>query len=311
MSKVPLDKMLEAIRLWDERHLYYPNLTKAAIGEKLDLHPFTVTKAINKRESIENRGRFEGSAPQRTLPKVNNTHADKPAPSDNQGETVLVIPDLHCPFQHKDALAFLKAVKAKYKPTKFLCLGDEVDFHALSRFPADPDGLSPGHELSRAIEELIPFYLEFPEMMVCKSNHTVRGHKKAFENGLPQAFLTHISRVLNAPDGWVWASKWNIDDVLYIHGEGKSGYNAHIQFMRAYRRKVVIGHIHSYAAVSHEGDLFAVNSGCLIDKESYCFRYADHMPIEVSLGCTVVHGGKRAEFIPLVQEAGRWVGYVS
>lgn len=231
--------------------------------------------------------------------------AKEPSP---QGSIVLAIPDLHCPFEHPDSLAFLLAVRDKYNPDTVICLGDEVDFHAFSRFPHDPDGFSVGHELSEAVKKLIPFYQAFPNVMVCESNHTVRGHKKAFESGLPASFLTHISRVLNAPDGWKWAHKWEVDGVIYIHGEGRSGFNAHVQFMRGYKQSVVIGHIHSFAAVSHEGGLFAVNSGCLIDSQAYCFRYAKNMPIPVNLGCSIIHHGKRAEFIPMQLEDGRWNG---
>jgi hypothetical protein len=87
---------------------------------------------------------------------------------------VLAIPDMHHPFCHPDALDFLKAVKRRFQPNVCVCLGDECDFAAFSRFIPDPDGMSPGKELERAIESLIPFYLEFPDMMVCESNHTVR-----------------------------------------------------------------------------------------------------------------------------------------
>lgn len=224
------------------------------------------------------------------------------------GEVVLAIPDMHHPFCHPDALAFLKAVRDKYQPTKFVCLGDEIDAHAFSKYPKDPDGLAPGLEITQAREALIPFYREFPEMLVCESNHTVRPWKQAFSAGLPASFLPTYSTFLNAPDGWKWAHSHEIDGVRYIHGEGRSGFSAHIHFMRGYKQSVVIGHIHSYAAVSYEGSLFAVNSGCLIDANAYCFRYAKHMPIPVNLGCSIIHHGKRAEFIPMHTENGRWTG---
>lgn len=224
--------------------------------------------------------------------------------------TVLVIPDMHHPFAHPDALAFLKAVKAKYNPSTFVCLGDEIDAHALSRYPKDPNGLSAGSELTAAIDALIPFYIEFPNMLVCESNHTVRGHKLAFQAGLPQAFLKHISTILNAPDGWVWAAKHIVDDVVYIHGDaGRSGQYAHIHYMKAFKQSVVIGHIHSYAGVNMEGELFGMNAGCLIDDTKYCFAYAKNMPIRVNLGCGIVFGGMAAQFIPMITDANnRWTG---
>ena len=90
------------------------------------------------------------------------------------GEIVLVVPDLHCPFHHPDAFEFLKIVKQKFKPTKIVLTGDEMDFHTLSRWPRDPDGLAAGQEFAKGAESLIPLYRLFAEALVCTSNHTIR-----------------------------------------------------------------------------------------------------------------------------------------
>lgn len=226
------------------------------------------------------------------------------------GSVVLAIPDLHCPFEHPDALAFLCEVRRVKQTTAAICLGDEIDAASFSRYIPDPDGMAPGKELALAIEHLIPIYREFPEMMVCESNHTVRPWKKAFDAGLPASFLPTYSKLLNAPDGWKWASRWEVDGVLYIHGDnGKSGAYAHINYVKAAKRSVVIGHIHSYAGVNYEGQHFGVNAGCLIDETAYCFKYAKNMLVKVNLGCAVIYHGKYAEFVPMrLNEAGRWIG---
>lgn len=238
----------------------------------------------------------------------------EPAPISTQilpsGDIVLAIPDLHCPWQHQDALAFLIAVRDTYHVTKTVCLGDEIDAMGYSRYPQDPDAPNQSKELELAIEQLLPFYRAFPDMLVCESNHTIRPWKKAFEAGLPKSFLPTVARVLRAPDGWTWHNQIEVDGVLYIHGDaGSSGFTAHIQYMRKFKQSVVIGHIHSYAGVNYEGELFGVNSGCLIDADAICFKYAKNMPIPVSLGCTVVKYGKQAQFIPMIlDENKRWIG---
>ena len=226
------------------------------------------------------------------------------------GNVVLVIPDMHHPFCHPDTLAFLRAVRAKYHPNKFVCLGDEVDFHSFSRYIPDPDGHSPGKELAKSIEALTPFYIEFPEMLVCESNHTVRPLKKMFDAGLPAAFLPTYSKMLNAPDGWRWAKKHEVDGVLYVHGDnGKSGQYAAVNYMKQAKQPVVIGHIHAYASVFYEGSHFAMNAGCLIDKEAYAFKYAKGALLDVSLGCGIVVNGKHAFFIPMhLDQNNRWTG---
>ncbi len=53
---------------------------------------------------------------------------DSISPEDNS--VILNIPDLHVPYIHQDAFAFLRAVKSKYKPTRVIQLGDEC-------FPGD------------------------------------------------------------------------------------------------------------------------------------------------------------------------------
>src|SRR3569833_1581860 len=99
------------------------------------------------------------------------------------GAVVLAIPDLHCPFEHPDSLEFLKAVRDNYKPDQVVCLRNKADFCAFSRFPRDPDGLSPGAELQAAIDHLFLFYKEFPTVKGGAAGHTVRPLKQAFLAG--------------------------------------------------------------------------------------------------------------------------------
>jgi hypothetical protein len=230
----------------------------------------------------------------------------------NPNATVLAIPDKHHPFIHPDALPFALEVRSRKRTNLTLCLGDEIDACAFSRYPMDPDGLTAGQELQKAIESLLPWYREFPEMLVCESNHTVRPWRLAFDAGLPAAFMPTYAKILNAPDGWQWASRWIIDDVLYIHGDnGKSGQYAHVNYMKAAKRSVVIGHIHSYAGVNYEGHHFGVNAGCLIDETAYCFKYAKNMLTRVNLGCAVIYEGKYAEFVPMrLDQHSRWIGRI-
>ena len=65
-----------------------------------------------------------------------------------KGEIILCISDLHAPYQHPQAISFLRAIKKKYKPTKILNVGDEVDYHALSFHDTDA-------ELDNAYAELV------------------------------------------------------------------------------------------------------------------------------------------------------------
>lgn len=223
---------------------------------------------------------------------------------------VLVIPDMHHPFCHQDSLEFLKAVKKRFNPNLFVCLGDEIDAHAFSRFPKDPDGLSAGQELQAAIDALVPFYVEFPNMLVCESNHTVRPMKQMFEAGLPKAFHPSYATMLNAPDGWVWKERHLIDDTIYIHGDqGRCGKRGWAGNTETFHKSVVVGHMHSRAGVVYDNHLFNMNTGCLIDEHAYVFKYASKVQTRANLGCGLVIGGKAAHFLPmLLDNNGRWTG---
>lgn len=225
---------------------------------------------------------------------------------------VMAIPDMHCPWEHPDALAFLKSVRAKYKPTTIVNLGDEVDFYGMSRFEHDVDVINAGAELSLAVKHLIPFYREFPNSLVCQSNHTHRVHAKAQKAGLPSSTIKSIEEILKTPEGWIYKQCHTVDGVDYKHGTGKSGAMAHLNHAKATGRSTCIGHIHAFAAVNYlRKGFFAANFGCLIDKHAPCFAYASDMDDNIVLGCGIVIDGKEAHFIPMhVDEQNRWIGHL-
>lgn len=233
---------------------------------------------------------------------------------DNGGQDVLVISDLHAPFHHKDALAFLAAAKKKYRPTKIVCIGDEVDNHAISDYPSDPDGMSARYEYEQALEFMHKLYDLFPVVMACESNHTSRHYRKAYRHGLPAVMLRSYGEVWDAPMTWSWADKWEVDGVRYFHGEGCGGIHAHVNAANKLWQSVVIGHVHVNAGVrivqADKGG-FGMNVGCLIDRASYAMKYAKHMLTPITLGCGMVFKGKRAEFIPmLLDSVNRWTGEI-
>ena len=74
---------------------------------------------------------------------------------------ILVISDLHLPYQHQDAFNFLKEIKKEYKPDFVINIGDLLDFHAINMHTHDPDLYSAGMELDKSKE-----YIKELERMV-------------------------------------------------------------------------------------------------------------------------------------------------
>lgn len=231
----------------------------------------------------------------------------------NKGkERVLVISDTQEPFSHKDTIPFLRWVKNKYKPTKVVHIGDEVDFHALGDWDHDPDGYSAGHELKAALERMVLYYKIFPNVKACRSNHTDRPLRRAFKHGIPSAFIRDYKEFLRAPKGWQWADQHEIDGVVYEHGEGFSGAMGAITCALKNGKPTVIGHIHSHAGILYSANsrdiIFGFNVGCLIDKDAYAFRYGKHMRYKPLLGVGIVDKGIPTWVPMLLNSKSRWVG---
>lgn len=215
---------------------------------------------------------------------------------------ILVIPDLHAPHAHPDALVFVRGVAKRLRPQQVVCIGDEIDSHAIARWPADPDLDSAGPELTRAVEQLRPWYAAFPRVKVCHSNHTYRPWIRARESGLPSRVIRSPREVLEAPKGWEWAHRWEIDGITFVHGEGYSGAMGALTAAVRNRTRVVIGHLHGYAGAvwSHgwHDAIWGLNVGCLIDPNAPAFAYAKTSPNRPSLGCGVIEDGT-PRWIPL------------
>lgn len=225
---------------------------------------------------------------------------------------VLVIPDLHIPFHHTDALPFLKAVKRKYKPTNVVNLGDFEDWHSISMHDHDPDGMSPGAELTKLRELSKPFMKLFPDMLTCTSNHGSLPFRRAFKFGMPSQLIKSYKEILQAPKGWKWADSWEIDGVIYEHGDPFSGQNAALKAAEQNMQSTVIGHVHSFAGIQYSANskclIFGFNCGCLIDRSAYAFAYAKKIKRKPILGCGIVIDGIPT-FIPMqLNREGKWKG---
>lgn len=227
---------------------------------------------------------------------------------------VLCVSDLQEPFAHRDAFDFVCAVQEKYDTDTTVFIGDEVDFHAFSgKFPHDPDGLSPGHELNKAKKALGKWYEGFPEARICTSNHVERYYKKAYNAGFPKASLLTERELLGAPRGWTWNKSFTIDSVRYEHGDAQGGLDAARILAISNRCSTVIGHHHAHGGVRYiandENLIFGFNVGCLIDRRAYAFKYGENNKFKPTLGSGVVLRGV-PYFVPMVLhgKSERWIG---
>jgi len=224
---------------------------------------------------------------------------------------VLAIPDLHAPFHHPDAFAFLTAVKKQYKPNEIVNLGDLEDWHSISMHDHDPDGLSAGDELKALREAVKPLFKLFPKMKMCTSNHGSLPLRRAFKFGLPSELIKSYKDIIDAPKGWQIADSWEIDGVVYEHGEAFAGQQGAIKSANANMQSTVIGHIHAFAGIQYSANskhlIFGFNVGCLIDRHRYAFAYGKKIKAKPILGCGIIKNGVPT-FIPMrLDSKGRWI----
>jgi hypothetical protein len=245
---------------------------------------------------------------------IETTYIKPVKASSGSGKRILVIGDIHAPFQHPDTIAFLSAVKHKINPDRVVCLGDELDAHAISQHDPDPDGFSAGHELALGLEFMQELYQLFPVVSVCESNHGARPFKRAYRAGLPKAYLKDYRDFMGAPLGWNWDFKHVVDGIVFEHGEGVSGTMGAMKRAQANMRSTCIGHLHSDAGIlwfsTGERTIFAFNAGCLIDTKAYAYAYGKNSLRKPVIGVGFIDRGN-PHFIHMdMDDSGRWTGKV-
>lgn len=205
---------------------------------------------------------------------------------------VLVIGDLHAPFIKKGYLEFCKKTYEEYNCNKVVFIGDILDNHYSSYHETDPDGMSGGFELDKAIYEIQRWYETFPDAYVTIGNHDLLILRKAQSSAVPKRWIKDFRDVLEVPK-WVFVEDIMIDGVLYCHGIGSK---AHIRAKRD-MQSVVQGHHHTECYVQWfvgtNFKIFAMQVGCGIDIRSYAMAYAKHFP-KPALACGVIENGINA-----------------
>ncbi len=227
-------------------------------------------------------------------------------------KSILVLSDMHYPYNHADIYAFLKALKEKYKPDLVVSLGDEVDLNAFSFHEKDPDLLSPGEELKTAIARLKPIYRLFPKMHVVESNHGSLVYRRGKANGLPRHVLKSYRDVLEAPGGWHWHKDLVVTSrgggkIYFCHGRSADG----LKLSQSIGMSCVQGHFHERFQVQYWGNklglFWSVIAGCLIEDNSLAFAYNKLNLKRPIIGTVVIIDGHPKLEPMVLDKNGRWI----
>lgn len=205
---------------------------------------------------------------------------------------VLVIGDLHTPFDLDGYFDHCVEVYEKYNCNKVVFIGDVIDNHYSSYHETSADGMGGGEELELAINRLRRWYNKFPKAYVTIGNHDRIIMRKAQTSAVPKKWIKSYKEVLEVPS-WKFVEEVEIDGVLYIHGEGGTARTK----AKADLQSVVQGHLHTQAYteyfVGRKSRIFGTQVGCGIDHTSYAMAYAKAGK-KPAVGCAVIVDGKTA-----------------
>ena len=202
---------------------------------------------------------------------------------------ILVIGDLHCPFDLEEYFDFCIETYAKWNCNQVIFIGDVIDNHYSSYHETSSDGLGGADELELAIDRLQRYYQAFSKADVIIGNHDRMIMRKAQTSAIPTKWIRSYKEVLDVPK-WNFTERVIYDDVQYIHGEAGT---ARIK-SRADMISTVQGHLHTQAyteyTVGRKFKIFGSQIGCGIDFNSYAMAYAKAGK-KPAIGCGVILGG--------------------
>lgn len=295
MSANDKDWEIEAIKLANTGVLSWRGIAKALKQPKSSVSDFL-------RGYYEFRG--EGAYSEENL--TINLGLQKYLPKKGEDNSrVLVISDMHVPYNHKNLVPFLQGIKDKYQPTRIICIGDELDYSNCSFHDSDPDLMSAGDELKASLKTIKNIEEIFPVMDLIDSNHGSMIWRKAKHHGIPRHFIKSYNDMIGVGSGWKWHNDLTIvlpdgKPVYFHHGKSANG----LQLSQTMGMSCVQGHFHEKFNISYWanslGLYFSMQIGCLIDDESYAFAYNNVNLKRPIIGLGLIIDGKPVlEAMPL------------
>jgi len=294
----------EEIKKWLETHKGYLKKSPYTLANRLNIENIDLCRqclkevknkfnSLNenknfKKDIIKNKDIFRNAF----INKENTNKLFTVIKENKQGKNVLVIGDLHLPFSLEGYLEYCIEQYKTYNCDEVVFIGDIIDNHASSYHETDPDGHSAGEELKMAISQVKNWYKAFPKATIIIGNHDRIIMRKAYSSGLSKLWIKDYAEVLGTP-GWNFTESIEIDDVLYIHGEGGTAR----QRVRRDLQSIVQGHLHTQCytewIVGSKFKLFGMQVGCGIDHKTYAMTYGKENA-KPAIGCGIILQGKVA-----------------
>jgi hypothetical protein len=165
-------------------------------------------------------------------------------------ERILIIPDVHVPFEDVRAWDLMLSVARAIRPETIVVLGDFADMWSVSSHDKDPrrkDNLeSEMKSVAMRLDEIDS--LGAARKVFCEGNHEERLTRYMTQRA-PDVFEYVQFRKIQRLDerGWTWVpyrEHHKIGKMFFTHDLGEAGAYAHARARGTMGGNVVIGHVH-------------------------------------------------------------------
>ena len=250
--------------------------------------------------------------------------------SASENRSVLVLSDLHCPFEHPDTIPFLEELKSVVKPDRVVSHGDEVDMHQWNMHTHHPDLPNAKEEWARARESIHRIERLFPDMLICESNHGSLAMRQRVNQNMPFDVMASYGDALFAerdsqgnayrPNGRGMGWQWHFSIDLRLCGKHPChfvhSYGANVKNAAASMGcSLVQGHHHSLSEIhwvsSPVAQFFAMTVGSSIDEHALAFAYGKTSPKKPVIAHAAIIDGVPRIF-PMFRDKrhNRWDGKI-
>jgi hypothetical protein len=165
-------------------------------------------------------------------------------------ETVLFLPDTHCPYHDRRAFDLVESVVEKILPKRCVIGGDFADFYQVSTHSKQPgvrmafdDEVAETKKLLRRVESW-----GFKQLDYIEGNHENRLDRYIADTAKEMDGIVNTDQLLRLSDhGWTitkYKNHTQVGKAYVTHDLGKAGDNAVKDAVASYQDNVVINHTH-------------------------------------------------------------------
>ena len=203
---------------------------------------------------------------------------------DGDKNNILVMGDLHIPFNHSEYLNFCINLQRKWNCGTIIFIGDILDFHASSFHRSDMALPSADYELELSKIEVERWYKAFPEAIILIGNHDRMVSRKLFDSNISSHWQKSFNEVLGTPN-WKFVNEHVYNNIYFCHGEGSEANKTALYKQMS----TVQGHQHSKTYIDYPAQgLFAVQCPIGVNRKELAFNYAKTDTKPWQIGATVI-----------------------